>query len=138
MACGAPSGEGDDMICVLKFVSNLVKENKLGRTVKSLTEDSREKLAEAFATFTSVDNTRASVSMGELRQYKEVKEVVSPQLSEEAMVIEGEEVPTLRQGERSAHIVFGSNHFVPRSLRIFLLLPLHSNRINCCLSPSCV
>ena len=33
---------------------------------------------------------------------------------------------------------FGSSHFVPRSPRNFAFLPLHSNRIDCCLSPSCV
>lgn len=47
-------------------------------------------MAEVLATCISVDNTRASVTMGELGQYKEVKQVVLPEFSGEykdAMVI---------------------------------------------------
>ena len=64
--------------------------------VKDLSEGSREKLAEASATIISVTNTL--VTMVELGQYKEVHQVVLPNISEEykdAMVIEEEEVPTL-------------------------------------------
>ena len=38
------------MICVLKLVTNLVKVNRFGEKVRSLTESSRRKLAEALAT----------------------------------------------------------------------------------------
>ena len=51
-----------------------------------------------LATCISVDNTRALVTMGELGQYKEVKEVVLPEFSGEykdAMVIGGGRILTL-------------------------------------------
>ena len=43
------------MISVLKLVTNLVKVNRFGEKVRSLTESSRRKLAEALAIVISVD-----------------------------------------------------------------------------------
>ena len=63
-AYSAPDGDCDIMICVSKLATNLVKGNKFGVKVKGLTGDSREKPAEASATFISVDNTRAFVTSG--------------------------------------------------------------------------
>ena len=71
------------MVCVLKLVTHLVNGNKFGVKAKGLTEGSREKLAEALATFISLDNARALVTMGDLGQYQEVHEVVLPKFSEE-------------------------------------------------------
>ena len=59
-------------------------------------------MAEVLATCISVDNTRALVTMGELGQYREVKEVVLPEFSGEykdAMVIGGGGILTLRPEE---------------------------------------
>ena len=59
-------------------------------------------MAEVSATCISVDNTRALVTMGELGQYKEVKQVVVPEFSgkcKDAMVIGGGGIPTLRPEE---------------------------------------
>ena len=53
-----------------------------------------EKLAEAFATFGSEDNSRALVIMGELGQYEEVQEVSEEY--KDAVEIEGEEILTHR------------------------------------------
>ena len=64
-------------------------------------------MAEVLATCISVDNTRALVTMGELGQYKEVKQVVVPEFSgayKDAMVIGGGGILTLRQ-KRNAKIV---------------------------------
>ena len=66
--------------------------------VKGLTESSRRKLAEAQATFISVDNVRALVTLGELDRYKEVHEIVLPKFDKEyteACVME-------REGYRSS------------------------------------
>ena len=54
-------------------VTNQVDGNKLGVNVQGFTEDSRVKMAEASAIFTSVDNTRALVTMGGLGQHKEMR-----------------------------------------------------------------
>ena len=43
LAYSAPSGECDNMICVLKLVTNLVNGNELDVKAKGLTEDRREK-----------------------------------------------------------------------------------------------
>ena len=91
------------MVCVLKLVTHLVKANKFVVKVKGFTEGSREKLAEAPATFVSVDT--ASVTMGELGHCKGAHEVV-PKLSKEFKdvdVNEGEEVLTLHPEERGTH-----------------------------------
>ena len=80
------------MVSVSKLVTYFVKDNKFGVKVKVLTEGSREQVAEASATFISVDKVRTFVTMDELGQYAEV---VLSQLSEQlkdAMVIEGKEV----------------------------------------------
>ena len=80
-----------------------MKANKFGVQVKGLTEGSREKLAEALATFVSVDNAKALVTVGKLGQHKAIREVVILKFSEEyqdAMVMEGDEVLTLRPEER--------------------------------------
>ena len=63
----------DNVICVLKLVTNLVIGNNFGVKVKGFTDDSRENLVDASATFISVDNIRAFVTMGELGQCKEVQ-----------------------------------------------------------------
>ena len=55
------------MVSVLKLVTHLVTGDKFGVKAKDLAEDSREKLVEV-ATFISVDNTKAFVTMGELGQ----------------------------------------------------------------------
>ena len=69
LAHGALDGERDNMVCVLKLVTNLLKGNRFGVEVKGLTKG-REKLAEALATFISVNNTL--VTMVVLGQYKQV------------------------------------------------------------------
>ena len=51
-ACG-------NIIVVLKLITNLMKGNNFGVGVKSLTASSKSRLAEALATFISVDNVRA-------------------------------------------------------------------------------
>ena len=70
--------------------------------VQSLTVSSKSKLTEVSATFISVADVRALVTMGELTRCKEVREKVLPKLDKEdaeACVIEGCEVQTLRKGE---------------------------------------
>ena len=65
-------------------------------------DDSRENLVDASATFISVDNVGAFVTMGELGQCKEVQKVVLPKFCEkyrDAKVIAAEEVLTLRPQE---------------------------------------
>ena len=59
----------------------------------------RKQLAEALATFISVDNARARVTVGKLGRYKEVREIVLPKVDKEyteACVIEGEDALTRR------------------------------------------
>ena len=91
---------------MLKLVTNFVNGKKLGVKAQGFTEGSREKLAEAPATFISVDNTRALDTMGELGHFKVVRKVVLPKLSKEfadGCAVEGEEVLeilTLRLEER--------------------------------------
>ena len=60
------------MVSVLKLVTHLVTGDKFGVKAKDLTEESRKKLVEV-ATFISVDNTKAFVTMGELRQTKKCR-----------------------------------------------------------------
>ena len=70
------------MIIALALVTNLIsKGNKLCVEVKGLTDSRKERPAEALATFTSVDNARALVTMGELARFKEVHKVVLPSFS---------------------------------------------------------
>ena len=59
------------MISALKLVSILMKGNKLGVEMKGLAESSKERLAEALATFISVDTAGALVAMGELARSTE-------------------------------------------------------------------
>ena len=49
---------------MLKLVTNLIKGDKLGVEVKNLTGGSKERLAEALASFISVHNARALVAIG--------------------------------------------------------------------------
>ena len=72
LAYGAPDGERDNMISVLKLVTNLMKCNKLNVEVKGLTDTSKERLAEAMATFNSVDDASTLVTLDELTQFTEV------------------------------------------------------------------
>ena len=61
-AYSAPDGECDNMDGLrveVELVTHSVKGNKLSVKDNCFTEGNREKLAEAFATFISVDNTRA-------------------------------------------------------------------------------
>ena len=116
-AYSALNGEFDNMICVLKLVTNLEKGNTFEVKCKGLTEDSREKLAEALATFISVDNTRASVSpwvsSGTIKKctkwsYKKISAVYK-----HAVVIEGEEVLTLLPQERGTQKFFVTTYKIP-------------------------
>ena len=77
-AYSAHGGECDNVIVVLKLVTNLVKENTFGAEVNGLTQNSKGKLASALATFISVDTRRAMVTMRVLERYKEVHEMVLP------------------------------------------------------------
>ena len=91
------------MICVLKLVTNLVKGNRFGEKVRSLTESSRKKLAEALANLHLGGHVRAMVTVGELGRYDEVHEIVLPKSNKEFMngyATEGEGVLTLRVEER--------------------------------------
>ena len=69
--------------------------------VKSLTASSKNGLPEALATFISVDNARALVTMGELGQFTEVRKSGLAEVRQEieACVIEGEDVLTVRLEE---------------------------------------
>ena len=91
------------MISALKLVTNS-KHKKLGVEVKGSPESSKERLAEALATFISVDNTRSLVTMGELAQFSEVHKVVLPSFDKEVYkhprTTEGEEVLTFRPEEQ--------------------------------------
>ena len=58
-ACGAPDGACDNTISVLELVTSLKTCNKVHVEVKGCTGTSKERLAEALATFISVDNARA-------------------------------------------------------------------------------
>ena len=56
-----------------------------------------------------MDNVKALVTVGELGRHKEVHDIVLPRFDKEyanACVIEGEEVPTLRFGERRSQKLF--------------------------------
>ena len=90
-AYGAPGVECDTMISALKLVQN---GNKLGVEVKGIPESSNHRLADAFATFISVDNAGGLVTMGELAQFKEVHTIVFSNfhtgVRKNAEVIEGE------------------------------------------------
>ena len=91
------------------LVTKLVKDNKLGVQLKLVIESSKGKLAEALATFISADNVRAQITMGELGQYKEVREEVLPKFIKEfteAMAMKEEEVLTLRFEERGTENMF--------------------------------
>ena len=83
MAYVAVGEECDIMICALKLIVNLVRGNKFGLEVRGLLESRKRQLADASATFISVDNVRASVTMVELWPFKEVHEVVLPKFSKE-------------------------------------------------------
>ena len=67
-AYSAPCGACDNIIFGLTLVTKLVKGKKFGVTVKGQTEGRREQLAEALATFISVDNARDLVTAGEVGQ----------------------------------------------------------------------
>ena len=45
-ACGAPDGESDNLICALKFVTNLMNGNKLVVVVKCLAGSSNHRPSE--------------------------------------------------------------------------------------------
>ena len=110
-AHSALAGEFDNMICVLKLVTNLVKGDKFGLKVKGLTEGRREKACgEEFATFISVDNARDLVTMGALVQFQEVHEVLLPTVSEKH---KGEEVPTLRPEAKGTQQLFVDTEWGP-------------------------
>ena len=53
---GAPDGDCDNVISALKWVTNLVTCNKLGVEMKDFLGIRKSILAEALATFTSVDD----------------------------------------------------------------------------------
>ena len=59
-----------------------------------------------MVTFISVDNTRASVTMGELRQHEEVVLPAFNGEHKDAMVTAEEQVLTLRPEERGTHNLF--------------------------------
>ena len=100
-AYGAPGVECDTMISALKLVQN---GNKLGVEVKGIPESSNHRLADAFATFISVDNAGALVTMGELAQFKEVHKIVFfnfyKEVRKNAKVIEGEMHDKLKEVTR--------------------------------------
>ena len=54
-ADSAPGGECDNVIVVLKLITHLVEGNNFRVENNSLTESSKSRLAEALATFISVD-----------------------------------------------------------------------------------
>ena len=76
-----------------------------------------ERLADALATFISVDNARALVTMAELALFKEVHKVTSPSLKKEvytdAKVVEGEEVTILRLVEQGTQTFFMTTSKIP-------------------------
>ena len=57
--------------------------HKLGVEVKGVNESSKNRLAEALATFVSVDHVGALVTMGDLAQFQEVHTVVLPRFNKE-------------------------------------------------------
>ena len=59
----------------LKLVTKLIKGNKIGVEVEGRAESSRNILAVACESFFSVDSARASVTIGELAQLKEVQQM---------------------------------------------------------------
>ena len=82
---------------------------KLGVEVKGILESSNHRLADAFATFISVDHAGALVTTGELAQFKEVHtivfsnfhtEVFHTEVRKNAEVIEGEEAMILFRKSR--------------------------------------
>ena len=83
LVCGALDGECRNVISTVTLVTHLIKGTKLGVEVQDFTESIKERLAGALATFISVDNARALVTMGELAQFKDVHEVVSPSFNKE-------------------------------------------------------
>ena len=81
-----------------------------------MTESCKGKMAEAPATFISVDNARALVTVGELVRYKEVHDIVLPNFYvefTEVCAIEGEEVLTLRFEERGTQKCFVNTCTIP-------------------------
>ena len=82
------------------------KGNKFGVEVKGLTERRKERLAEALATFISVDKAGASVAMGEMAQLKEVYK--------HAEVIDVEEVMTLRPDEQGTAKLMVNTPKIPK------------------------
>ena len=91
--------------------------NTFGVKGKGLTEDSREKLAEALATFISVDNTRASVSpwvsSGTIKKCTKLSYKKISAAYKHAVVIEGEEVLTLLPQERGTQKFFVTTYKIP-------------------------
>ena len=105
------------MIVVLIVITHLIEGNSFGPRIQSLTKSSKRRLAEALATFISVDIAGALVTMGEVVSYKEVHEIVSPKFDKqytEACVIEGEDIPTLRSEQRGTQKLFVNTEKIPK------------------------
>ena len=69
-------------------------------------------------TFISADDARALVTVGELAQFKDVDQMVLPsfntEVCTEAVVIEGEEVMTVRAEEQGTQTLFVNASKVPK------------------------
>ena len=98
-------GECDNKIVVLKLITNLVEGNNFGVEVKGLSESSKSRLAEALATFISIDDVRALVTMGELGRGARDSFPTFDKKYTEACVIEGAEILTLRLEKRGTNSV---------------------------------
>ena len=74
-------------------------------------------LFEALTLFIAVDNARASVTVGELPQFKHVHKIGRPNCKKaiyaEAKVFEGAEVLTLRPEEQGSQMLFVATSKIP-------------------------
>ena len=83
-AHAALDGEGDNKICTLKLITNLMKGNTLVVVVSSLEEGNKETFTDALRHFISADNNTSLVTTVELVKHKAAKGRVCPKFDFES------------------------------------------------------